>query len=165
MKKQQTIGIIIAVVSFLVLGLLFTLKTNTDTQMQQACQESCGEAEGASCSLDSCPYRQENNSSWIIGLVSVFTAFLAGIGVYLSLPQKKVETIVEEKEYDLTALDDTEKKIFYYVKEHPQGVYQSAISTEFNLSKVQTTRVLDTIEATGLIERKRRGMTNIVILK
>lgn len=165
MKKQQTIGIIIAVVSFLVLGLLFTLKTNTDKQMLQACQESCGEAEGASCSIDSCPYRQENNSSWIIGIVSVFSAFLAGLGVYLSIPQKKVETIVEEKEYDLRALDDTKKKIFYYVKGRPEGAYQSAISTEFNLSKVQTTRLLDQIEAAGLVERKRRGMTNIVILK
>lgn len=163
--KQQKIGVIIVIVSFLVLGLLFLLKTNTDKQMAQACQESCGEAEGASCSLNSCPYRQENNSSWLIGIVSVFTAFLAGLGVYLSIPQKKNERVVEEKEYDLSALDDIKKKIFYYIKERPEGVYQSAIGTEFSLSKVQTTRLLDQLEATGLVERKRRGMTNIVILK
>lgn len=111
------------------------------------------------------PYHQENNSSWIIGIVSVFSAFLAGLGVYLSIPQKKVETIVEEKEYDISTLDDGKKKIFYYIKEHPERVYQSTISSEFNLSKVQTTRLLDQIEAAGLVERKRRGMTNIVILK
>ena len=33
------------------------------------------------------------------------------------------------------------------------------------MSKVKITRILDKLEASGLVERKRRGMTNVVMAK
>jgi uncharacterized membrane protein len=45
------------------------------------------------------------------------------------------------------------------------SVYQSDIVRETKQSKVKITRILDQLEGKGLIERKRRGMTNIVVLK
>ncbi|MBI4983154.1 MarR family transcriptional regulator [Candidatus Woesearchaeota archaeon] len=45
------------------------------------------------------------------------------------------------------------------------SAYQSDLIKETRLTKVKVTRILDKLEGRGLIERKRRGMTNIVILK
>lgn len=161
--RLQKIGMIIVVASLIVLGLLIFLKFQTDSQMLTACEQSCGESGGTSCSLDSCPYHQENNLSWALIVMSILVAFIGGTGVYLSLP--KTEKITEEKEYDLTALSEEEKKIFLYIKEHREGVYQSSIVKEFNLTKVQSTRLLDKFEKFELIERRRRGLANVVNVK
>ena len=45
------------------------------------------------------------------------------------------------------------------------SVYQSDIIKETKLTKVKVTRILDKLEGKKLIDRKRRGMTNIVVLK
>jgi uncharacterized membrane protein len=44
-------------------------------------------------------------------------------------------------------------------------MFQSDIIEKTKLNKVKITRILDSLEAQNLIERKRRGMTNLVILK
>jgi len=162
--RLQKIGLIIVAVSIVVLCLLIFLKVQTDSQMLTACEESCGELGGVSCSLDSCPYHQGNNPAGVILIMSILVAFMGGTGVYLSLP-KKTEKIIEEKEYDLSSLSDDEKKIFLFIKAHKEGVYQSHIVKEFELTKVQATRLLDKLEGSGLIERKRRGLANIVSVK
>ena len=162
--EAKKIGIVIIVASVVVLGLLIFLKVQTDQQMLSACEQSCGDLGGNSCSLESCPYHQGNNLSWVLIAMSVLVAFLGGTGIYLFLP-KKTEKIIEEKEYDLTSLSDEEKKIFHYIKNHKEGVYQSHILKEFDLSKVQATRLLDKLEGVDLIERRRRGLANVVSVK
>ena len=44
-------------------------------------------------------------------------------------------------------------------------MFQSDIAEKTGFDKVKVTRVLDRLEGKQLIERKRRGMTNIVILR
>src|SRR3989338_10153047 len=133
--RLEKIGLVIVVASIIVLGLLIFLKFQTDSQMLTACEESCGELGGVSCSLDSCPYHQGNNLSWVLIVMSILVAFIGGTGIYLSLP-KKTEKIIEEKEYNVSSLTEEERKIFFFIKDHKEGVYQSAIVKEFNLSKV-----------------------------
>ena len=162
--RLEKIGLVIVVASIIVLGLLIFLKFQTDSQMLTACEESCGELGGVSCSLASCPYHQGNNLSWVLIVMSILVAFIGGTGIYLSLP-KKTERIIEEKEYDLSSLADDEKKIFLFIKDHKDGIYQNHIAKEFTLTKVQATRLLDKLESSGLIERKRRGLANVVRVK
>jgi len=42
---------------------------------------------------------------------------------------------------------------------------QSEIVQRTRFSKSQISRILDVLESKGLVERRRRGLTNIVILK
>ena len=44
-------------------------------------------------------------------------------------------------------------------------IFQSELAEKSGLGKVKVTRVLDKLEGKGIVERKRRGMTNVVILK
>ncbi|MBU0457455.1 MAG: MarR family transcriptional regulator [Nanoarchaeota archaeon] len=65
----------------------------------------------------------------------------------------------------MSDLNDDEKLIFEKILEAEGTIFQSDLVEQSKLAKVKVTRLLDKLEGKNLIERKRRGMTNIVILK
>ena len=144
---------------------LFYLNSILGKQSLENCIEFCKLQKDSSCSLESCKANGEHNDhEKIISALELLVAFLGGIGFYLSLT--KAEKIIEQKEYNLTKLNSEEKKVFYFIKENKDKVvYQSNIVGHFNFPKSKVSRILDRLEQTGIIERKRRGMTNIILLK
>jgi len=163
--KPRHLGISIIIVSIIVIGMLFYFNSILNKQNLEICSESCGTQEGASCSIESCPFNAEhNNSEGFIFIMGLLVAFLGGIGFYLTLT--KAEKLIEQKEYDLTKLNSEEKEIFLFIKENKdKGVYQSNIVEKFNIPKSKVSRILDKMERLEIIEKKRRGMTNIILLK
>lgn len=160
--NSQRLGGIIVVASIILLALLFTFKIGTDNRNLASCEKICGENSGSSCTIAECPFHQAKNNSWIIILMGVLTSFIGGIGTYIFFNKKEV--IIEQKEYDLTSLSEEEKNLFLFIRDNPE-TFQSSLVERFNLSKVQATRILDRLEQKGLIERKRRGMTNLLVVK
>jgi uncharacterized membrane protein len=65
----------------------------------------------------------------------------------------------------MSELSKDEKLVFEKILEAEGTIFQSDLVEQSKLAKVKVTRLLDKLEGKGLIERKRRGMTNIVILK
>jgi uncharacterized membrane protein len=65
----------------------------------------------------------------------------------------------------LSKLDSEEKLVLEKVIAAQGSVFQSQLVSTTGLTKVKITRILDRLEGKALIERKRRGMTNVVILK
>jgi uncharacterized membrane protein len=61
-------------------------------------------------------------------------------------------------------LEEREKEIVRML-EKEGAIFQAALMEKFNIGKVGITRLLDKLEAKQIIERKRRGMNNIVVLK
>lgn len=85
---------------------------------------------------------------------------------------KKVKEQVKSKKITkdtfkkvMSKLSDNEKNVFEKVIESGGSIFQSKLVDASSMSKVKVTRILDRLEGKGLIERKRRGMTNIVLLK
>ena len=62
-------------------------------------------------------------------------------------------------------LRNGEKEIYEVVLESDGVVEQSTIVEETDLSKSHVSRKLDVLESKKLVERKRRGMGNVVVLK
>jgi uncharacterized membrane protein len=73
---------------------------------------------------------------------------------------------IEKRDYSrvLKELSDDERHIMNKLIEAQGSVFQSDLVNDVH-TKVKVTRILDRLEGKGLIERKRRGMTNIVLLK
>jgi uncharacterized membrane protein len=73
----------------------------------------------------------------------------------------------DKKNYSklLNDLNSDEKKIVSELLNNNGTLFQSKIVEYTGQSKVKITRILDKLESKGIIERKRRGMTNIVFLK
>jgi len=90
------------------------------------------------------------------------------IGLYLIIfgDKKQKTKITQEKiKPELpNELSPDERQIMSLVIEEGT-IFQSALVEKTGLTKVKITRILDKLEGKGLIERKRRGMTNVVILK
>jgi uncharacterized membrane protein len=57
------------------------------------------------------------------------------------------------------------KRIFEIVKDSNGAVLQGEIVTKSGLDKVKVSRILDKLEMQGLIERRRHGMSNLVVIK
>ena len=71
----------------------------------------------------------------------------------------------KHKKIDLALLDADEKKIIAILQENQGSTFQSDIAKKMGYSKVKVSRMLDRLEQKGLLERKRRGMTNLVVLR
>jgi uncharacterized membrane protein len=65
----------------------------------------------------------------------------------------------------LGTLDSESKAVLEKVIDNNGSIFQSQLVDDLGLTKVKITRILDRLEGKGLIERKRRGMTNVVLLK
>jgi uncharacterized membrane protein len=65
----------------------------------------------------------------------------------------------------LNKLIADERLVFNKIIESEGAIFQSDLVDKTKLNKVKITRILDKLEGKGLIERRRRGMTNVIILK
>lgn len=66
---------------------------------------------------------------------------------------------------NLSLLKSEEKRLYELVEEAGGAIFQADLVEKSGFSKVKVTRLLDRLEGLGIIERKRRGMTNMVILR
>jgi len=101
----------------------------------------------------------------IIGLVFIFNKEKERIIVRTKkIKDEFAEKVKEEKEENLKLLD-REEKIIYQILMKEGSIFQADLVEKSGFNKVKVTRILDRLEGKQLIERKRRGMNNIVILK
>ncbi|MBI2649962.1 hypothetical protein HYX04_01470 [Candidatus Woesearchaeota archaeon] len=148
------------------LAALFFIKVQLDSQASYLC------AYFHEKSLETdCPVHKAN-SVWTAISWALTTAF--GIdflifvsGIYIAFFYKPLqrESKKDLKEIDLSELSDEEKKIYEIVKNNKGSAYQTDLIKETGFSKVKITRILDRMETKDILERKRRGMTNIIVLK
>lgn len=136
--------------------------------MTSIVNETC--SHGPSCGMYITIKTQTYFSMAIAGLVLVIGLFLVFSKENERVVIKKIKPLaeLEPKKFSkesLEDLDDDEKNIMNLLLENKGNMLQSDIVNNTNLNKVKVTRILDSLEAQGLIERRRRGMTNIVVLK
>lgn len=108
-------------------------------------------------------------------IIFIVTSIVLGIsGAYLFLLPASVEkpaevSVLGERkerwEKISKTLKDDERKIYEAVLHSDGLINQSEIAEKTGLSKSNVSRSLDLLESKGLLERKRRGMGNIVMLK
>ena len=133
-----------------------------------------------SCSHGSeCPMWGSINAQTSVSIG--ITAFVGVIGLYLIFfgeEEKiitKIKKIREQIEGNkitkgnykkiMKKMGNEEKVVFGKIIDSNGSIFQSEIVERTKFNKVKVTRILDRLEGMNLIERKRRGMTNIIILK
>ncbi|MEM7816226.1 MAG: MarR family transcriptional regulator, partial [Candidatus Aenigmatarchaeota archaeon] len=128
----------------------------------QYIHSGCIHPEGETCPMASNLPVQSYAGFTLDFLIAGFGIFL----VYKSRQSKKfVLTKRENIEKTLKELDGDEKKIYELISNSDGVIFQSDIVEKTQFSKVKVTRILDRMEHRGLVERRRRGMSNIVLLK
>ena len=117
-------------------------------------QDSCGCAEG-----NACEYADRMPWQVYLGIGSSLILFILSYFVIVKDKPKKKKIVIPEN------LNEEERKVVDELVKQNGMIFQSELVEKLELSKVKVTRLLDKLEGRGLIERRRRGMTNAVILK
>lgn len=154
-------------VGYLVIGvsiLFFFVVISFNNALQTIVDTSC--THGVACPMHATVQTQETISYGLMGLlllVGLFMIFFMKDEKIIHAPKKDLTE--EEKQKKLENLDEEERSIMHIVLNNEGSVFQSQIVKDTKLSKVKITRILDRLEGKKLIERKRRGMSNVVIIK
>ena len=106
---------------------------------------------------------QTGISLGIIGVIAI-------IGFVIMFQKPKEKIIIKKikdkkKQLDLKDLDKDEKKVIDLLQNEGNAMFQADLMEKLGIGKVKTTRMLDKLESKQLIERKRRGMNNLVVLR
>lgn len=110
----------------------------------------------------SCPMWGTINYQTNIGIGIII--FAIALGIYFAfLPDEKPKAI--KIPLEIKGLSLEEKAIIKIIQKEEGSVFQSQLVEDLKYPKAKVSRILDRLQGKGIIERKRRGMSNMVILK
>ncbi len=160
--KNQSVGILIIGIAALIGFITYSFNRALTDIINSACSH------GPTCPMWGAIDFQTNVSVGIMLLV-------VGIGLYLTFFGKEKEMAatsdqkskVTRENYQevMGNLNDDEKGVLEKIIESGGTMFQRDLVREANFTKAKVTRILDKLEGKGIIERRRSGMSNIVILK
>jgi len=167
MQNEKILGYSLIIFSVVLFAILAYLKVEVDKQSAFLCEKF----HENKLDMNTCPVHQANsfwsNASWVIGAAFGIDFLIFIIGIYISFFYNSIskEPKKEFKDINLSKLGDEEKKVYEIIKSKSGSAYQTDLVRETGFSKVKVTRILDKLESSDILERKRRGMTNIIVLK
>lgn len=151
---QKQLGLLLTGIGLVLVIVLSFVKADFDSQSAALCEVY---AASPKLEMEDCPAHQ-SNTSWLVMVAFGFGVLIVGAGLYQYFSARKGKVI-------LPKMDGEEKQVYNFLKGKDGSAYQSDLIKETGFSKVKLTRTLDKLESKGVVERKRRGMTNIVVLK
>lgn len=151
--RNRIVGTVIVGIAVLIGFIIFSFNRALTNIVNTSCEH------GPSCPMWGTIDFQTN-----VGIAIM--AFVVIVGLYLIFfSREKTEPKPEVSKKILASLDSDEKLVFEKIVEVQGTIFQSDLVEKTGFSKVKVTRILDKLEGRGVIERMRRGMTNVVILK
>ena len=160
--ENKNVGWLLLGVSVLVIGLIFLFNNTIMESVKNSCIIQHGNVQ--SCEMYDSVTKQTYFAFSIVGLLVVVSLFLI-----FSKPEREViiRKIREKKlvkHVDLSSYRSEEKQVYNLVKDN-NAMFQADLIERTGFTKATMTRIIDKLEGHGLVERKRRGMTNVVVLK
>jgi uncharacterized membrane protein len=156
MENKYVGGLVIGIsVIMVVIVLIFNMA------MKEVVGQSC--TQGPTCPM----YKTIATQTWL-SLSITAIVFIVGLFIMFSKPKEKIiiKTIKEKKKkINLEGLEKNEKELIEILQKENGAIFQNTLMEKLEIGKVGITRLLDKLEAKQFIERKRRGMNNIVVLK
>jgi uncharacterized membrane protein len=106
-------------------------------------------------------------NSWDMAAISVSCFVLGSSLIYLLLDGKDKRISVRENWDDLLEKlsSDDEKEIVKLIIAEGGTIFQSQLVDKSGYSKSKVSLILDRLEAGKILERRRRGMSNVIVLK
>ena len=157
--ENKSVGYIILGITIFLIIIIFLFQVT----LKEIVTATCAMEQGQTCPM----YTSINKQTY---LALSITGILIIIGLVLVFTKQKEKIIIKrikekKKKPNLKGLDKDEKEVINLLLKENRAMFQSALMEKLEIGKVKTTRLLDKLEAKQLIERKRRGMNNIVVLK
>jgi uncharacterized membrane protein len=156
----KQIGLAVVAFSIMILATIFILVEEIRELNSIVCQNY---------SLPASLYPYINNIPFPAMIGIIIDISLAIFGIFLIVSERHTQRVKTETKdrwkKNLKDLSGEDKLLFELIGNSGGAIYQSQLVEKSGMNKVRVTRILDKLELQGLIERKRRGMTNLVTLK
>jgi uncharacterized membrane protein len=155
--ENKQVGILIMGISVIIGIIVFIFNKGLSDIVADTCTH------GSSCTM----YETISLQTWM-SLAIAGIIFILGLVIMFNKPKEKIviKTVKDKKKkIVLEGLDELEKKVIKMLQEENGAVFQRTLMEKLEIGKVGVTRLLDKLESKQLIERKRRGMNNIIVLR
>ena len=155
--ENKNVGFLIIGIALALILIIFIFKG----ALEQIVREGC--TEGPTCPM----FGTINQQTWLaLGIVAIL--IIIGLVMIFTKPRERiiVKKVTErKKKIDLSKLDAKEKELIRLLEKENGTIFQAELMEKLEIGKVGITRLLDKLEAKQIIERKRRGMNNVVVLR
>lgn len=161
--KNKSVGLLIIGISIVIGFIIFMFNFGMKDIVEASCDH------GRSCGM----YGTIQTQTGISAAIAILILFI-GIFIFFSSPEekivekeiiKKIKIKEKKKVLNLEGLESDEKELITLLQSEGKAMFQSDLMEKMSMGKVKTTRLLDKLESKQFIERKRRGMNNIVVLR
>src|SRR3989344_3743780 len=163
--ENKNVGYMILGIAVLLIVIIFLY----NNALKEIIVGSCGIEHAVSCPMTQSVNQQTYLALGIVGLLIVIAIILIFSKPYerIVIQEKKVRVEVPEKKkkIDTSSLNKDEKKVIELLQKENGTMFQADLMEKIEVGKVGMTRLLDKLEAKQFIERKRRGMNNVVGLR
>lgn len=158
--KNRNVGFLILGITALIGYIIFSFNRALTDIVNTVC------VHGQACPMWGTINFQTNVSLAILFFIVVIGLYLIFFGKEEKITKETMSKRITKEDYReiFNTLNEDEKFIFEKIIEEQGTIYQSDLVDKSKFTKVKVTRILDKLEGKGLIERKRRGMTNVVVL-
>jgi len=127
------------------------------------------EHSGSCSTFETCPHIVVLNQAYMgYGLSAIILVIGVFLFAYVGRPAKTEASESEKKnkwEDKVRTLTGDEKLVYEKIIASNGVMFQSDLVEQSGFPKAKVSRILDRMEASGLVERKRRGMANAIVLK
>ncbi|MEK6908778.1 MAG: MarR family transcriptional regulator [Nanoarchaeota archaeon] len=161
--ENKNVGYILLGVSIIIILIIFMFKTALTGFVDSSCTIAHG---GNYCPMYDTITQQTYLALAIVGILIIVSIvlILSKQSEKIIIKTKTIEKKQEKKKINTKELNKEEKIVLKLIMEN-KTIFQADLIEKTNFSKAKITRIIDRLEGKGIVERKRRGMTNIVVLK
>jgi len=158
--ENKKVGYMMLGISIVIIAIIFLF----NSAMEGIVDATCSLEHGNSCPMYDSIAQQTYLSLAIVGILLIISLVLIFSKPEQKIIIKKVKEKITKKKIDTSDLRPEDKKVFKIIQES-KTIFQADIIEKTEFGKAKVTRIIDRLEGRGLVERKRRGMTNVVVLK
>jgi uncharacterized membrane protein len=158
--KNRNVGFMILGIAALVVVIVLLF----NSAMKEIVDLSCSMEHAATCPMYTAINKQTYLALGIIGLLVIVSLVLIFGKPEERIIVKKVKGRKTKKKIDTSGFRPEDKKVLKLVQEK-KAAFQADLIEKTGFGKAKMTRIIDRLEGKDIVERKRRGMTNVVVLK
>lgn len=158
--ENKHVGYLLLGISIIVIFIIFLF----NNAMKAIIIDQCGPIHGPTCEMNNNVNQQTYLSLGIVAILIIASVILISSKPKEKIVVKTIKQKIPKKEFDLSGLRKEDKEVFNIVQES-KTIFQADLIERLRFGKAKVSRILDRLENKNLIERKRRGMTNVVVLK
>ena len=163
LMENKHVGYILLGISIIIILITFMFKSALTSFVDSSCTLAHGD--------NYCPMYDTISQQTYLALAIVGILIIVSLVLIKSRPQERiiiktrtVERKPIKKELDISDLKKEEKEVLNIIK-YNRTIFQGDLIEKTQFNKAKMTRIIDKLEGRGIVERKRRGMTNVVVLK